>query len=57
MNQQELQQPFFARFLETLSTLEQTQNNSQKDPWPLPVPTSPLKDAFTDKWPSDWDEI
>jgi Serine endopeptidase inhibitors. len=57
MNQNELQQPFFARFLETMHNEEQHYNGHQKDPWPIPLPTSPLKDAFTDKYPSDWDEI
>jgi hypothetical protein len=48
-----LNEPFFARFLETQKVVE---SQEQNDPWPLPVPTKPLGDAYTDKWPSDWDE-
>ena len=57
MNQQELQQPFFARFLDSQHKQEEYHSEQQADPWPIPLPTSPLKDALTDKWPSDWDDI
>jgi hypothetical protein len=57
MNQQDLQQPFFARFLESQRTQEQNNTEQNIDPWPIPFPTSPLKDALTDKWPSDWEDV
>ena len=57
MNQQDLTQPFFVRFLETQKMQEQNSSERFIDPWPIPLPTTPLKDALTDKWPSDWDDV
>ena len=58
MTQQELQQPFFARFLELQKRQQQNSNEGLYDPWPVPVPTKPLVDIeHTLKYPSDGDEV
>lgn len=52
MNQNEaLNIPFFARFLESQKVVE---SRDQNDPWP--VPTKPTVDAWTEKWPSDYED-
>ena len=56
MKQTEPKQPFFARFLESHNKQEQPASQPLTDPWPFPVPTSPMKDPITEKWPSDGDD-
>lgn len=57
MQQNQPQQPFFARFLE-LQNKEEHNNERLFDPWPVPKPTKPILDLEqTQKYPSDGDEI